>query len=404
MVLWQGTNYLAPLLTFPHLARTLHPAGFGLLGIYLLISGWMTIASDWGTNYTGSRLIAQNNAQFGDIDEAFWEIFFLRVIIATVILTGIVIYLVATNAGLSEILLLLSAWTIILGNTITVSWCLQGLERLDAFATAAVVGRLFTVPATIFLVTRPSQVWLAIAVQGAGGIIIGITSIVMLYRSRCVKQLRFSWRGCWRQWLDGMPVLISTASHGLYSSTSTALLGIFHGPNSTGIFVAADRIRLAAQGIVMPIGQALYPRVSRLAVTDRRAAVKTIRQLGLGLGLLLIPGCTALALLAPAIIRIIAGPEFSPSVSVLRISACTVAVFGANAVLGWQTLMPFGESKTFSKITSSAAAFNILVMPGLVYYFSSLGAATGVLLTEAFMLICYVTVVLKANMLAINSP
>ena len=85
MIIWQGANYLAPLLTFPHLARTLHPEGFGLMGIYLVVGGWMTILSDWGTVYTGSRLIAQERARTGDIDQPFWNIFVFRLLIVAVL-------------------------------------------------------------------------------------------------------------------------------------------------------------------------------------------------------------------------------------------------------------------------------------------------------------------------------
>ena len=404
MVFVQGVNYLAPLLTFPHLARTLHPAGFGQYGIYLLIGGWMTIASDWGTNLTGARLIAQRNALAGDIDEAFWNIFFLRLAIVILILAGVAAYLGATRANFEQVLLLVSAWTMILGNALTVSWCLQGLERLDAFATAAVIGRLFTVPATILLVRHADQVWLAVAVQGIGGVIIGAASIIILKRSGAVKRLRWSWRGCVRQWQEGLPILVSTASHGLFSSTSTALLGFLRGAYATGLFIAADRIRLAAQGTVLPINQALYPRLSRLAVTDPRQAVRTIRILLVAQGTVMAIGCLLLAIFAPLVIRVIAGPGYEQSVPVLRILAFAIGIYVTNAVLGGQTLMPFGFSREFGRINFYTALFNVTVMPGLVYYWGPSGAAVGVLGTECFMLLCYSFVIFRKRLLAIDGP
>ena len=403
MVIWQGANYLAPLITFPHLARTLHPEGFGLMGIYLVVGGWMTIVSDWGTVFTGSRLIAQDMASTGNIDRSFWNIFALRWMIVIALLVGAIGWLVATHADRGHVLLLLSAWMIIFGNALTVSWCLQGMERLDAFATASLAGRVLTVPATILLVRHADQVWLAVLIQGLGGVVIGLVSLIILLRSRVIRSFSFSWRGCWDQCRDGAPVLLATASHGLYSSTATACLGYVSGTHATGIFVAADRIRLAAQGIAQPVGQALYPRISRQVVTDRAAAVRTIRYQLIGFALILVPVCLGLELSAGLIMRLVAGPAFTVSIPVLRIHAITVGVYALNCVLGWQTLMPFGHTKIFSRGTILAAVVNLVIMPLLVMAGGSVGAAIGVLLTEVVLLLYYSFFVRRLGLLSVRA-
>jgi O-antigen/teichoic acid export membrane protein len=402
MLLWQGANYLAPLLTFPHLARTLHPTNFGKFGLYLLIAGWMTIVSDWGTNMTGARAIAQARARTGEIDEPFWNIFLLRFAIVMVVLFLAVGYLTVTEASREEWLLLLSAWSMILGNALTVSWCLQGLERLDAFASAALVGRLATVPATILLVRTADQVWLAVALQGLGGILIGLTSMLILYRSRRITRFSANLSGMVREMRNGFPVLSTTVSHGLYSSTATLTLGWLHGPAATGVFVAADRIRMAAQNVVQPVGQAIFPRVSRLVVTDRDAAVRLIHALAKIQGAVMAFGCIALIVLSPYVVGFLAGPAFSASVPVLCILAPTIAVYATNNVLGRQTLMPFGYDKVFGRIGVTTAVVNVLIMPPLVYFFSANGAATGVLVTESFILICCVTVIWRERILSLR--
>jgi O-antigen/teichoic acid export membrane protein len=404
MLVWQGANYLAPLLTFPHLARTLQPAGFGQLGLYLLIGGWMTIVSDWGTNLTGAKEIAQSNARVGEIDEPFWNIFVLRLAIAGVLLAGVILFLLLTRANGAEWLLLLAAWSMIMGNALTVSWCLQGLERLDSFAMAALVGRLFTVPATLFFVRHEGQAWVAVTIQGAGSIVIGLMSIYLLSRTGRIRQWRWSASGSRAHFIDGFPVFVSVFSHGLYSSTSTAMLSWLHGKAVTGIFVCADRLRLALQGLVTPISQAIFPRVSRLAATDRRAAIKTIRMtvlvLGGGMGVM----CLILATFAPLIVRLVAGPSFAPSATVLRILAPTIFLVAINNIIGYQTLVPFGKQKTFARITGATALVNVAIVPVLVYFGAAIGAAAGVLATEAFMLLCNIVSIVRNQTLALCRP
>lgn len=401
MILWQGANYLAPLVTFPHLARTLNPFGFGQYGIYLVIAGWMTIASDWGTNYTGSRLIAQTKASGEKLDEGFWSLFFLRIINSIIILVFVIVYILVAKVDYQDSLLILSAWSIILGNALTVSWCLQGMERLDAFATAALVGRLFTIPATILLVRNTGDVWIAVAVQGGGGIVIGVTSLLILYRSKAIGRVRWLVPNIVQRFREGAPVVLSTASHGLYSTTATSFLGLFKGAYITGQFVAADRIRLAAQGIVQPFAQVFYPRTSRLVITDRAKAVRSVRIMIRVTAVIMISGSILLSLAATPITRVLVGNGFSETSSILRILALCVGVYGLNVVLGWQTLMPFGYNKEFASVSLYAACFNIVAMPTSIYLFGALGAAGAVLCTEALILICYLRIISAEKILRI---
>lgn len=393
MILWQGANYLAPLLTFPHLARTLRPLGFGQYGIYLVIAGWMTIVSDWGTNYTGSRLIAQTRASGRSLHDEFWSLFFLRIINSAIILVAVLAYILIARVDREDSLLILSAWSIILGNALTVSWCLQGLERLDAFASAALVGRLFTVPATIFLVREAGDVWVAVAVQGGGGIVIGLTSLLILYRSRAICSFAWSMPNIVRRFREGVPVVLSTASHGLYSTTATSFLGVLKGAYTTGQFVAADRIRLAAQGIIQPFAQVFYPRTSRLVVTDRERAVRDVKLMIYVTAAVMISGSLILSFISEFVSNLLVGGRFSDTASILRVLALCVGVYGMNVVLGWQTLMPFGYNKQFGSVSVRAAIFNILTMPVLIYKFGAIGAATGVLLTEIVILLNYVYII-----------
>lgn len=391
MVIWQGANYLAPLITFPHLARTLHAAGFGQVGTYILIAGWLTILSDWGTNVSGAREIAQTRAKGGDIGPVFWSLLVLRLGLATVALFGLVIWSIVGHS-ITILPLLTACWTLVAGNALTVSWCLQGLERLDGFALAALAGRLFTVPATLFLIRRADQAWLAIATQGVGSLLIGCASLVLVARTGLVGRCELKDLDLKSPLRRGWPILISVASHGLYSSTSTLMLNPLQGKVITGQFVCADRLRLAVQGLVGPLSQAMFPRVSRLVVTDRKAAVRLVAKLAVvqavGMGLLSV----FLSLTAPRIVTSIAGNGFSGAIPVLRILSLAVFFYAINNALGYQALIPFGHQRSFGRVTASVAAVNVVVMPFLCKKWGAVGAAWGVATTESLLLVGFLLV------------
>jgi O-antigen/teichoic acid export membrane protein len=404
MLIWQGANYIAPLITFPHLARVLNPSGFGQLGLALAIAGYVTIISDWGTNFSGSRQIAQARAKNEEISEIFWNIFITRIVAIFIILILTIIYIISFNLSWHLTFLIISAWTIPFGSALTVNWCLQGLERLDAFATAALIGRLFTVPATILLVSRSDHAWVAVLIQGCGGILIGCASLYLLSKTASLAPPAFSLQACKNQLQLGLPFFLSNASHGIYSTSSTVILGIVKGNQATGIFVAADRLRVAAQGLLTPISQSLYPRMSRLAVADPIRAKNNAR-------LLIKIQCGSMAVIAlfimafsDWIVQIIAGPEYPGSSDVLRILCLSTVISAANNVLSLQVLFPFGFQKYTSIVSIIATVFNLSVVFILVNLFSFYGAALGSFLTELFIFILYVAIITKMKIFHEEPP
>lgn len=402
MLVWQGANYLAPLLTFPHLTRVLHPAGFGLLGLYLLIGGWLTIASDWGTNMSGAREIAQEKASGGDISQVFWSIFSLRIIIAAALLIGVAAIASFPTISRLDKLLLFSAWTMALGNALTVSWCMQGLERLDAFAGAAIMGRLFTVPATILLVHRADEVWVAVAIQGGGSIVIALASIFLLWRTGQIGKWSWSAAAVLAQAKRGFPILVSVASHGVNSSTAAVMLNGFQGAAATGVFLCADRLRQAVQGLVQPINQAVFPRISKLAVTDRISSVHLIYKVAalqlFGMSII----CSAIIYFAKPIIFAVSGKAFVDSVFVLQVLMMGVILFVYNNVLGTQSLLSYGYSKVFGAVNAASCAVNVIAMALLTISGSFRGAALASVATELAMAIGYTIVIVRKNVLTLR--
>ena len=99
--------------------------------------------------------------------------------------------------------------------------------------------------------------------------------------------------------------------------------------------------------------------------------------LGAGLSLVLFFG-------APMIVKILLGPEYGPSVGVMRVLAGLPLLVGASNVLGIQIMLPFGKDRAFLTILLSAGLINIILAVLLAPYWQAIGMATAVLITETF--------------------
>jgi len=182
----------------------------------------------------------------------------------------------------------------------------------------------------------------------------------------------------------GWSMFVFRASAGLYTAGNAFILGLFAPPQVVGYYAGAEKIGRAIVGLLGPAGQALYPRVSRLAGHARTEALRMVR-LGLaamGTGGVLL-GITAF-LAAPVLVRLLLGPGFEPAVAVLRVLALIPPLAAVSNVLGIQWMLPLGLDRPFTRIVIWAGLLNVALAVWLAPSLGERGMAWAVVAAEAF--------------------
>jgi len=174
------------------------------------------------------------------------------------------------------------------------------------------------------------------------------------------------------------------ASISLYTTTNTALLGFIAGPAAVGYYNAAERLTGAAQGLLAPVNQTLYPRISRLMHESRPEAYALIRRALRSVGVFTFILSALLLLLAPYIVSLVYGAKYESAVTVLRWLAAMPFVVGLSNIFGLHTMLPLGMKTTFSRIVLIAGPLNIALLLALANLWGAPGAAVAVLTTEIF--------------------
>jgi O-antigen/teichoic acid export membrane protein len=244
------------------------------------------------------------------------------------------------------------------------------------------VVRVLSVPLTFLFVRSPGDLPVAAAIYAATPVVVGLTCLIMLIRERALEPLVPSRPELVAAFKDGWPLFLSNASMSLYTTTNTALLGIVAGPLAVGYYSAAERLTGAAQGLLAPINQTLYPRVSRLMHESRPDAYALIRRALRNMGAFTLTLSTLLFVLAPYLVDIVYGSRYQPAVTVLRWLAPLPFVIGLSNVFGLHTMLPLGMKSTFSRIVLFAGPLNVVLLLVLAGVYSAPGAACAVLITE----------------------
>ena len=382
MFTWQGMNYILPLITLPYLARVLGAEHFGILGFALSVAAYAVLVGDWGFVLSAAQEVAANKHDPPALNRIIWDTFAAKVLLGAISLIALLLVIEALPQLYPYRVLILLAWLQVPGNLITADWLLQGLERMGAFALASSLGRWAVLPAMFALVHSPADLPFAVFLTSLNNIVAGAVSLFLAIRTGTIGKPTLSLARTINAIRGSVHIFSAQASVALYTKLNVIVVFALAGPLQGGLFVGADRLRRAAQGLVGPINLVMYPRIAAMMGTEREQAFVWVRKLLAIQGLLTLGLAAATWILAPLVVRLLLGPSFAPAVQVLRAVSPMLFLEGINTVLGLQLLLPLGLRREFLLATAVPGFLSLSYMPVLAAEYGAIGAALSLCATE----------------------
>lgn len=383
LYLIEFANYILPLMLVPYLVRVLGPEYFGLIAFGQGLIAYLNIFVDYGFALSATRRISVERDDLSAVSKtasSVWAAKGLFCVLALVVLL-LIIAVIPNLREMSTLFMIL--YGVVVGNALFPVWLFQGMEKMFFISAINLVVRLLVVVGAFTMIHQPEHYLLYAWLTSLGALCSGFVGMVVaLY----IFKLRFflpSWIDIWRALKDGWLIFLSTASISLYTAGNAFILGLLTSPTMVGYYSAAEKIVKGVMKLLGPIRQAAYPRFSRLAFESKDRTLYWGKRMMLvmsGFGGIL---SVALFLGAPMIVKILLGPEYWPSVGVMRVLAGLPFLVGASNVLGIQIMLPFGKDRAFMAILLSAGATNIGLAVLFAPHWQAIGMATAVLITEA---------------------
>jgi len=194
---------------------------------------------------------------------------------------------------------------------------------------------------------------------------------------------------------EGWHIFLSNIAGNLYINSIPVFLGFMTRPETVGQYVAADKIRQAIQGLMGPVTQVFYPRISALMSSNKSKAISLIK------GLFKVQCTVALIIslclfvFAEEIIISLYSREYIEAILILKLISPLVFIISISNVLGVQGMLTMGMKIAFSKIVWLGAVINTLIIFPFIYNYQAEGAAISVLITEVLIMLFIVYSVRK---------
>lgn len=384
LVIFQVIGLIIPLLTLPILARSLGVASFGqiMLAQAVVFLGVVFVDSGFNTESQRKASISTNSL---DAHQILVDNFLARLVCAIPVL--LVLMLVGFFIPDLPFKLVAISLLLLLGTLVFPQWWYVARQQGLKMGIALMSGRLISALVIFLFVKSSNDQVIACVASSSGTLIAGILLLPSWWRNFKVKRSEINWSS-WREYLNSVRHNIFS---GFFSSASVSIpvlaLGFFAGTFQTGIFTAADRLTRAAAHVLSFVEQSCMGWFAKENDKDLKHADRLRVKALFILSIILLIGCSCVALLSDWILQLLYGNSFLSASLILQTLCAWLFLYGlrkATVTFYWSAA---GQLKVVAIFQWMEAALVCVVASFGAYRSGALGAAAGLFFSELFLTI-----------------
>ena len=380
----QGANYILPLITLPYLVRVLGPEKFGLIAFAQAFIQYFNILTDYGFRLSATKEISINRDNEKKLSEIFSSVIIIKLGLLILSITIMTIIVFSVQKFKKDWLVYYLTFGIVIGQTLFPIWFFQGIEKMRYITILDLISKLiFTVLVFIFVRKTADYIYVPL-LNSIGSCVSAFLSLWIVFKNFNVSFKIPKLTVIKHQLKEGWYIFISTVAISLYTISNTFILGLFTNNTIVGYYSAAEKLIKAAQGLLTPISQTIYPHISKLVKESKKEALRFVRQITFLIGGISFIISITIFIFADLIVKIFLGNQYIESVFVLRILSFLPFIVALSNIFGIQTMLTFNYKKAFSKILIIASFINILLAFILVPFYQHIGISLAVLISEIF--------------------
>ncbi len=378
----QFANYLAPLITLPYLFRVLGPSKYGLVELARAITVYFLMLTDYSFSLSATREISVHRDDSSRVSEVFSAVLVLRLLLVLLSAAVLSIIVGAVPRLRTDWAVYFLSFGHVIGMWLFPIWLFQGQERMTPVAALSITAKLLVIVA-IFLCIRQENDYLYLPLlQSAGHILVGLVGMILAVRTFRVRFRMPSAAALAEEFRHGWHLFLSRMATTLYTTTNVVILGLLTDNIFVGYYAAGDKLVRAVQSLQLPLSQAIFPHIGRLAAQSRQAALAFITKVTWLVSVVTLAASVALLAGAPFIARVTLGPRFEAAVPVIRILSLLPLLGGLTNMFGTQIMVNFGLKKVLARILIAAGILNTVLAVLLAVPLKHVGVALAALTTE----------------------
>jgi polysaccharide transporter, PST family len=377
----QVVGYILPLITLPYLVRVLGAEKYGLVAFATAFVIYFQILTDYGFSLSATREISIHREDKRKVSEIFSSVMIIKSLLMILSLTILCIVVFSFSKFAVDWKIYFMAFGLVIGNILFPTWFFQGMERMKYITILNILANvIFTIAIFVFIRNASDYLYVPF-INSLGLIISGIISLWIIFKNFGIKFIIPSKNILINNFKDSTQFFLSRASVSIYTSSNAFFLGLFTNNTAVGYYSAAEKLYSAAQGLYSPLGQVVYPYMSK---SQNKPFYRKIFKLATGFNVIF---CILIFILSGIIINILYGNNFQASVPVLMIFAIALLVVAPSQLLGYPFLAALGLQRYANGSVIVGSIFHLAMLLIISSFMNIYLVAGLVVITESIVLL-----------------
>lgn len=379
---------ICPLLTTPHITRTLGADGVGIYSHTSSLMTYFTLLAALGTVSYGSREIARHRDDKKEYSKLFWEIELMTVLSSLIAFLGWFVVIIVDQ---SYRIFYLALTPLLFSTMFDISWFFTGLEQIRSTVIKNSIVKLTGVVLIYLLVRKRDDILLYFLINTIS-MMLGSLSM-WLYLPKILVKVDRNSLNIARHFKQTIVYFVPTIATSVYTVLDKTLIHMITGNDSlNGYYEEANKIVHLIRSVVFTsINHVVGSRISYLFAKGKTDEIKNRINRSMDYILLLGYGCTfGLVGVAANFVPLFLGDNFIASVELIYYMSPLIIIIGISNCLGNQYYTPSGRRSDSSKIIITGAVINLIFNCVLIPYLGAKGAIVGSLIAESVITYLYV--------------
>lgn len=381
LYLLQFCNTVLPLLTLPYVTRILGATQYGSFSKALNIITYIQVIVEYGFELTGARKISLSK-NYEEIKNIANNIFNCRIFLCIISILILLVYFLLFKITQLEYQLILILFMMVVGTMFGRVYIFQGLQEMKYISVLGIIARSISVILIFIFVKQENHIFFYTFFYALTQLIIGITSFILTKIKYQIKYKIINIKLFSEYLREGWYLFTTSALSKIFSGVSITILGVFTTNYEVGIYSAIQKIALILSVMYSPIGQIIYPNISKFFSISLDIGLKKISIILKYVMFFTSIIICILILFRNNIIYILYGTEYVKNSYLLIPLALWLFFSILNNLLGIQILVASGNQKKYSKAFNLSILIILVSNLVLIYFFGNIGAAFATLFGE----------------------
>ncbi len=362
-----------PFITIPYVSRILGAEGLGIYAFtasivqYFVFFGALNVQGLYGI-----RSIAFARDDIENRSRAFWEIFILKLVLASVSTFIFVISLLVFRPE-NLIIYLIQTFTI-MAAIVDISWFFMGMEDFKKTVARNIAVRVIGLILIFWVIKTGDDLWKYVFIMCFTNFLGQL--VIWAYIPRHIKFLKVGFQDIKKHIPLILAIFVPQVTYLFFSISDKILLGLFTSDSELGIYDITLRIVKTPVVIITAIGVVMMPRIANIIEKGLIDEIKKYLAISFDFVMYLsLPIMTCIAGVAYEFIPWFLGDEFHRSTILMAVLSFTVITTAFNNILDSQVFYPARKEKQLTVAVFWAIAVKFTLFLILVVYLGAMGAA-----------------------------